>query len=91
MGPLLPPAPLLSPPVTRCCHGKPRQPPLSLTTAALPLLTMVDPGLLQSSQWVAEALGTGSILAKLATILVAHSWTARKDATERTGQGLLVV
>ena len=54
---------------------------------------MIDLGLPQSPRLVAEALGTGTISAELATILVAHSQTVGKDSSsrtpeERTGRGL---
>ena len=54
---------------------------------------MVDPGLPRSPRSVAGVLGTRSIRAKLAAILVENSRTVRKDGTARTpedhtGRGL---
>ena len=54
---------------------------------------MVDPGLPRSQRSVTEVLGTESIPAKLAEILVDYSQTVRKDGRactpeERTGRGL---
>ena len=54
---------------------------------------MVKLGLPQSLRLVAEVLGTGSIPAELAAILVEHYQTVRKDGTartleERTGRAL---
>ena len=60
-----------------------RRPPSS-HAAALLLLTTVNPGLPQLPRSVAEVLGTGSIPAELAAILVEHSWTVRKDGRART-------
>ena len=57
---------------------------------------MVNPGLPRPTRLVAEVLGTGSIPAELAAILVEHSRTVRKDGTartpeERTGGGLYAI
>ena len=48
------------------------------------ILTMVFLGLPRSPRSVAEVLGTGSIPADLAAILVEHSQTVRKDGSART-------
>ena len=50
----------------------------------LPPPAMVDPPPPRPPRLVAEALGTGEILAELAAILVAHSQTVRKDGTDLT-------
>ena len=45
---------------------------------------MVDSGPLRPPEPVAEALGTGAILAELAAILTAHFLTAHKDGMAHT-------